>query len=697
MKFPKKVLPVLVGLASTSAGFSYGQETTGASSVEELVVVGVRETRVSKGATGLPLELKETPQTISIIDQGAMEDFAVTGSNEALALSTGINVEQYETNRAAFNSRGFEIQLTQVDGLGMTNSYGTVEGQLDTFLFEKIELIRGANGLLTGVGNASGTINYVRKRPTNQDEGKLVLSGGSYDYMRAALDYNKLLTSNGSWAGRVVMAYEDSDSYLRDLHNEKISLYGVVDGQIGDNGVLTIGVTHLEDNQDSPMWGSLTLVRADGSQADVDVSTSTSQKWTYWNTESTNAFIEYTHQLAGDWEAKATYNIRRGDSDSRLLYAYSATTGTLNNDNTGLVGWPYSAHNDTDNDLFDINLTGTFDALGNQHSLIVGASSSTQETASAVFNYDTDLYQFLPLPAFPFDGNSYPEPEWSELTPERDGEQKLTRLYAASQISITDKLKTIVGVNAIKLEREGSSRYGNAVSQTYYPDTEETSPYVGVTYDITRNVTGYVSYSDIFQNQDQTDINGMYLDPMKGVNLEAGVKAEWLDQRLLTTLAVFQAEQQGIATYLGLTDSGAYYYGGEDVESEGVELEAVGQITDNTNIAFGITHLDISGPNGESVYQWIPETTVNLRLDTRLLDKLRVGINSRWQSETIGSAAKQDSFFRADVFAAYDISDAATVKFNINNVTDEKYVQGLAYGAIYGAPLHGRVSFDYKF
>ena len=66
--------------------------------------------------------------------------------------------------------------LTQVDGMGMTNDWGLVEGQLDTYLFEKIELIRGANGLLTGVGNASGTINFVRKRPTNKDGGEIQLT-----------------------------------------------------------------------------------------------------------------------------------------------------------------------------------------------------------------------------------------------------------------------------------------------------------------------------------------------------------------------------------------------------------------------------------------------------------------------------------------------------------------------------------------
>ncbi|MEC8484615.1 MAG: TonB-dependent receptor plug domain-containing protein, partial [Pseudomonadota bacterium] len=140
--------------------------------METLAVTAKRADRVSKGATGLELDLKDTPQSISSINQEGLAENNLVQSNEALNMITGVNVDQYETNRATFNSRGFEIQLTQTDGLGMTNDYGTVIGQQDTFLFEKIEVIRGANGLLTGVGNASGTINYVRKRPTNEDEGQ---------------------------------------------------------------------------------------------------------------------------------------------------------------------------------------------------------------------------------------------------------------------------------------------------------------------------------------------------------------------------------------------------------------------------------------------------------------------------------------------------------------------------------------------
>lgn len=691
---------LMAGAATHSLAEEAGSEAEqqSMSELQAINVVSTRENRISSGATNLPLEIKETPQSISIIDQDTMEDFGATSSNDALKLGTGINVEQYETNRTVYNSRGFEIQLTQVDGLGMTNSFGTVVGEQDTFLFEKIELIRGANGLLTGVGNASGTINYVRKRPTNTDEGKVVIAGGSDNFKRAAVDYNKVLTEDRSWAGRVVVAYEDSDSYLRALHDERLTVYGVVDGQIGENGVLTLGVTLNDSKQDSPMWGSLTLNYTDGTQADFDVSSSTSQDWTYWDTETQNAFIEYAHFISENWEAKFTYNFLQSQEKTRLFYAYNFEQ-PLNLDNTGLYGWPYSAYTEVDNHLLDANLNGQFFAFGQEHSLIVGISSSRQETDTQIYPYD-ESYLLQPLPPFPYAGNVYPEPEWGARQPDRTGEQKLNRLYAASRISLTERAKFILGVNVFQLEREGASRYGNAVSQTLYPELDETSPYAGFTYDITDNVVGYISYSDIFQNQDQTDFGGDYLPPTKGVNMEVGAKAEWMDKRLLTTVALFTAEQEGLAT-LGPTISpvtNQLYYLPEDVKSEGIEIEATGYITDASKLVFGVTHLDLTDPDGNDAFEWVPRTTVKMLYESQVpaVPKLRLGANGRWQSDAVGSSAKQDAYFVANAFAAYDISDAATLRLNINNIFDEKFVEGLAYGAIYGEPLSGRLTFEYR-
>lgn len=223
-------------------------------------------------------------------------------------------------------------------------------------------------------------------------------------------------------------------------------------------------------------------------------------------------------------------------------------------------------------------------------------------------------------------------------------------------------------------------------------------PYAGLTYDITPDVMGYVSYSTIFQNQDQTDANKNYLDPVKGKNVEVGVKSEWLNKQLLTTFALFKAEQIGLATYAGdLADKTAYYVP-KDVRSKGFEFEATGRLSRDSKMTVGYTRLILTGPDGNAIYNWVPRTTINAVFDTRLdaVPGLRLGVAGRWQSVVVGPNATQGAYMVADAFASYDLNDKTSIRLNVNNLLDKKYLRGIAYGAIYGAPRNAAVTLNYK-
>ena len=67
--------------------------------LENVLILAKRADRVSKGATGLDLDIKDTPQSISVVTRDLMNDFGTDNLNDALRLATGINVEEWETNR----------------------------------------------------------------------------------------------------------------------------------------------------------------------------------------------------------------------------------------------------------------------------------------------------------------------------------------------------------------------------------------------------------------------------------------------------------------------------------------------------------------------------------------------------------------------------------------------------------------------
>ncbi|HRD45195.1 MAG TPA: TonB-dependent receptor plug domain-containing protein, partial [Caulobacter sp.] len=151
--------------------------------VSAVTVEGERLRR-SQGATGLDLALRETPQSVTQVTAQQIDDFALTNVNELLSLVTGVNVERVETDRTYFNARGFDITNFQVDGAGLPLIWGIQFGDLDTAIFERVDIVRGANGMLSGTGNPSATVNYIRKRPTDSVEASASASLGSWDAVR---------------------------------------------------------------------------------------------------------------------------------------------------------------------------------------------------------------------------------------------------------------------------------------------------------------------------------------------------------------------------------------------------------------------------------------------------------------------------------------------------------------------------------
>lgn len=663
-----------------------------------VLITAQRAERISRGATGLNLDIKDTPQSISVVTSQLMDDYGANSLNDALRLATGISVEEWETNRTNYVARGFEIKNTQIDGVGLPNNWGIVTGAMDAFGYEKLEVIRGANGLLTGVGNSAGTINYVRKRPTNTEQGFAAIEGGSWGSRRVQADYSTPLTDTGSWAGRVVVAYDDSGSWLRGLSNDRTFVYGVVDGQIGERTTLTIGYNYQLTHTDGNMWGALTFANSDGTQAVWPRNASTTQDWTYWDTTNQNAFTELSVALSDRWSLKATYNYRAHTEQDKLFFA-SAPAGIDPGTGLGLYGYPGKYDGNDHAHLGDISLNGHFTAFGREHEAMIGVSQAN--SASILYYNVVDFAEpaFGALPAFPYAGNAIPEPAWGERALSDETDQRLRRAYGATRLSLTDRIKLIGGFNWAEYHRDG-------ISTVPFDQTEhKLSPYAGVTVDVTSRVIAYASYSDIYQPQDYYDINNNYLDPSKGRNYEAGVKTSWLDGKLLATLAAFKAEQTGLGVYAGLNSNGNYYYVPQDVDSKGVELELSGKLGQWGDIVLGVTSLKLEDDNGDPTYKWVPRSTVNLAISSRVpgMPQLTVGASGRWQSGTSnvdgysGVLIRQDAYAVLNLFGRWQMTDKASLRANIDNVTDEKYIASLYQIGYYGAPRNYSLSVDFRF
>ncbi|HCR44933.1 MAG TPA: TonB-dependent siderophore receptor, partial [Marinobacter hydrocarbonoclasticus] len=359
--------------------------------------------------------------------------------------------------------------------------------------------------------------------------------------------------------------------------------------------------------------------------------------------------------------------------------------------------------------VVDAYATGPFQLAGRTHELVLGASWSRSETVDES-RYGRGIGNPLP-PLNEWDGN-YPKPAFDNGVDGSDWTDRETSTYAAARWSLTDQLTAITGLRLTWLDNKGES-YGATKESSY--DAVET-PYAGLIYDINDDHSVYASYTEIFTPQTEVDINRDRLDPIDGVNYELGLKSEFQDDRVNTTLALFQTEQKNVAEEAGTFPVGAdsYYTAVDGLTSRGVEAEVVGDVTDRVQVFFGYTYVDIEDKDGGGARLFVPEHMAQLRGTWQVLglEGLKLGGKIRWQSEitkeqgvaTTGPNAgetivtRQDSYAVLDLMASYDFARHWNATLNVNNVTDEKYLESLQWAqGFYGEPANASLTVSWVY
>ncbi|HYM87130.1 MAG TPA: TonB-dependent receptor plug domain-containing protein, partial [Pseudoxanthomonas sp.] len=277
-----------------------------ATNLDTVLVTGRTEgyqVRGTNTATKLALTLRETPQSLTVFTRQRIEDFNLITISEVLQQTPGVTIQSYDSNRTLFNARGFSINNFMFDGVPTNYNTGSGGNSIlsDTSIYDRIEVVRGATGLVTGSGNPSATVNMVRKRPTDDFRASTSLSAGSWDYRRGEVDVSGPLTSGGSVRGRFVGAYTDRESYVSFQHDTSPSAYGVIEVDLTDSTRLRAGIDYLKTRSDGGAWSASPLFFSDGTPARMSRSYSAAAEWNRWDRESTNAFAVVEQALPGGW------------------------------------------------------------------------------------------------------------------------------------------------------------------------------------------------------------------------------------------------------------------------------------------------------------------------------------------------------------------------------------------------------------
>ena len=679
------------------------QATTKNDDIENIEVVGSYikgyGAHDASGASRLDLAIVDIPQSVSVVTSAQMDDFQLKDINAVLDTATGVMVERIETDRTYFTARGFDITNFQIDGVGLPLTAGNNHADEDTAIYDRIEIIRGANGLMTGVGNPSATVNFIRKRPEASSALNLTGSYGSWNNKR--LEVDGTLVVNEDLAFRGVAVAQDRESYLDRYQTDKSVLYFFVDYNLTESTNLSLSHAINDNAADGNLWGANPLFYSDGTPTNYDPSLNTSADWSNWNVKKQNTVLELTHAINENWELRGTYSFKTIEEDSELFYVYGVPDRATE---LGLNGWASEYLHDEDTQLIDLYLKGYFELFGNEHQFVVGANHSSMDyTDSSLYDYTTG-HGFPVLPAFTeWDGNT-PKPTFTEGATGAEVERTQNAVYFTARFKVSEDLHIITGGRQNDWDVEGQS-YG----------TEQTSgdskfiPYLGAVYQLNEQLVAYANYTETFLSQTEKDVNEQFLDPIVGDSKEIGIKAQLFDDQFIATFAYFDILQNNLATLDPATAELApelqRYMTADGLTSSGFELDFAGELLPGLQTSIGLTKFDIDGPDTDAtalVKGYTPDTIFKMAVSYEVpqLAGLTIGANYRWQDDIsrIQSpeplvVTEQKAYGLLNLMMSYEVSNQVSVSFNAGNVTDEKYLNSLYWAqSFYGAPANYNLS-----
>jgi len=680
-------------------------------------------------ATKLPLSIRETPQSVTVITRERMDDQGLATASDVLKQTPGIAISASAPNRETFHARGFSIENVTIDGLtasGQWTRFGALIN--DMAIYDRVEVVRGATGLTQGAGTPSAAINFVRKRPTRDFQGYIQGQAGSWNHYNVEADVSNSLNESGSLRGRAVVSLTDADSFMDVVDKKNQIIYLVGEADLAPNTLLTVGTSYQKNNTHNTYAGIPTA--PDGSDLHLPRSSYYGTHWNFWNDDHTSAFASLEHRFDNQWKVKLAGNMIWNDNELTMAgISYNSSTGQ-HDYGSGLQQSTYKRA------AWDLNASGPFHWLGRKHEAVFGAEMRVSDADNVTAGYWPSPFYYRNIDIYNFDRGAIVADPYSWA---KDyfyaSKEKQSGIYGALRLNPSDGLKVIGGLRYSRYRfkdhadwyYQGDQYQGGADVEystwgANYSDSHLVK-YAGIVVDVDKHHSLYASYTDIFKVQSERDAGNRQLKPIEGVNYEVGAKGEYLDGALNVAAALFRVDQKNLAMADGpcpLRPNETCYRAAGLVRSEGFDLEINGAITRNWSVGGGYSYVakrvrKDADPSVIGVQQdtHLPTRQFKLTTSYRFLGgKARVGGGVRWQNrvwhydnwEGHDYYTQQKAYAVVDLMVGYQLSKNIDVQLNVSNLFDKRYYssinpQPMEWGAnsVYGEPRKFLVTAKYRF
>jgi len=680
----------------------------------EVVAQRISDTNPVKGynakktsaSTKTDTALINVPQAITVIPQEVLKDQNVQSITEAVRYVPGVTASQGEGNRDALVFRGNRTSSDLfIDGLR-----DDIQTYRDLYNTDRIEVLKGPNGMIFGRGGAGGVINRVSKKAGWDAVQYFGLTYGSYNQKRVSGDFGQAL--NDQVAFRINAVYEDSDSFRDGVALER---YGVTptltispsentniylsaeyfkDQRIGDRGIPSVNGAGDSTIKNRPF----NLSDDDQFYGNARLSPNETETKTF------NAIVEHTFAN----NVKVKNSTRYADYDKFYQNIY-ASSGVTNADTVRLSG--YRDETDRINILNQTDVIIPFSTGNLKHTFLAGVEFVSQD------NDNKRLTATGGSSKIGFVSVSNPTASVAFTGVNRNQETDISSraFYVQDQIEFSSQWQAVLGLRHDHFETE----YKNLTNGNHVDITDNfVSPRAGLIFKPSGNTSVYANYSLSYLPKAGDQLTGFRslsdptFDPEKFINKEIGAKWD-ISPNLSFTAAAYILERENVVASDPAGTGNNILLNGQ--ETKGLELSLAGNMTDKWSVIAAYTHQDgkitkQQGTGNSAILKGsdlaeTPDNTLSLwnKYDINATWSVALGVVSRSEMYAaipqVGSSTLLPGYTRYDAAIFAKLSDKASLQFNIENLTNKDYAASSHNNnnILPGAPISGRATLNYSF
>ncbi|MGV0103006.1 TonB-dependent siderophore receptor [Nostoc sp. DSM 114160] len=653
----------------------------------ELLVTGEQDTynaSETSTATKTDTPLRDIPQSIQVVPRQVLEDRKVRSLKEAVETVSGV-VDAGSNFGAPSGGRiirGF-VQLGN-----FRNGYRDTGYNNDSFsltgigTIEQVEVLKGPASVLFGAVEPGGIVNVITKQPLSEPYYSLGFEAGNFGYYQPSIDFSGPLNADKTVLYRFIANYQNSEGFQDSVNTNITTIAPSISLKLGDRTDLNLYYEYTNYNGYPNQSGSWFF--SDGSflprnlflgYPDLTFIDAKTQKFGYI----------LNQKLSNNWQIRNNFSV----ATTRTRDAFAGGLDIV--DDSSLVGINAERRGySIDNYFGQIDLLGKFKTGSISHQLLVGFDFNRNvQTFEAlisdsplpnldIFNPDYNISNPTYIPNYSFDSST-----------------QSYGAYLQDQVSILDNLKLLIGG---RLDWVSQNQTNSGIDSPEQNDSAF-SPRVGLVYQPSKSVSLYTSYSQSFLPTSGFNPDNRAFKPTKGTQYEAGIKTDFLDGKLSTTLAVYQITKTNV-TIPDQNNRDFQIQVGEQ-RSRGIELDVAGEILPGWKVigSYAYTDAEVTEDIDISVGNkllGVPENQASLwttyEIQKGNLKGLGFGLGLFYVGERAAlsdNSVELPNYLRTDAAIFYR-RDRFNAAMNIRNLFDTDYFSstyGYTLGLERGAPF----------